>query len=354
MRDDLPSTLPSDVKKASEVVNAKSVGSEFTVLDRKLFNILLGHAYRNLQTNKTHRIALDELTGLFFGSGRSLPIRESLERLWNQKIAIDYVDDEGIKHEMRCHYLSFDMSHFEGGYIIYAFDPLLMKFLRNPKVYSQIQLNTVRKFRTNHALKLYEQMRMVFSRFRPVFTCTVEEAHEFFEIPADSVYRKRPDAFRARVIEPAVSQVNELAEFDVGVEYDRAGQGNRFVGMTFNAQPKTAKRMLIAADASAPAKRRRDGQTLDMFKGVTDDEISARPTLRADSLEQARRIVGPDADLDALLETWSGEFGAKGVLSLQSNESFLSWLSLRAARDTDPELAGLDVDAFYDSMMGAD
>jgi hypothetical protein len=352
MSDDLPSTLPLDVKKAREVVNAKSIGSEFTVLDRKVFNILLGHAYRHLQARPTHRIAMGQLSGLFFDTGRSNRIRESLERLWNQKIAIDYVDEEGNAHEMRCHYLSFDLCHIENGHIVYAFDPLLLRFLRNPKVYSQIQLNTVRKFNTTHALKLYEQMRMFYSRYKPVFSCTLEEAHDFFEIPGDGIYRKRFDTFRQRVIEPAVLQVNELAEFDVGVEYERFG--SRVVSMTFTAQPKTPKRMIVAADAAGNTKRRKDGNTVDMFVGATDNEIHASPVLRSDTREQARKIAGYEADIDALLEAWGSEFGGRGVLSAAANESFLSWLTLRVARDTDPELVGLDVDAFYDALVGGD
>lgn len=345
MRDDLPSIWPKDVRKASEVVNAKCVGREFTVLDRKVFNILLGHAYGNLTTRPTHRISMSQLSALFFETGRSNRIRDSLERLWAHKIAIDYLDEEGVKHELRCSYLSFDLCHIENGQIVYAFDPLLLRFLRNPKVYSQIQLNTVRKFTTSHALKLYEQMRMFYSRYKPVFTCTVGEAHDFFEIEDEAIYRKRFDSFRARVIEPAVAQVNELAEFDVDVQYERAGP--RVVGLVFTARPKTPKRMITAADASGPMRRRKDANTVDMFEGVSDSELHGRPVLRADALAQARKIAGAEAEIDPLLQAWSEEFGKRGALSAAENEAFLSWLSLRVAKETVPELAGIDMDAFY-------
>lgn len=328
---------------------ARAEGSEFTLLDRKVFNVLLAMAYKHLAGATIHRIALSDLTSLFFEHGRSNAIKETLERLWSQKIAIDYIGEDGAPHSMRCHYLSFDMCQIENGYLDYAFDPILMRFIHNPKVYSFIQLNTVRRFKTAAGLKLYEQMIAYYGRHHPVWNCALPEAHVFFE--AKGVYKDRFDRFRERVIEPAVNEVNALAEFDVTVEYQFSGRGNKVVGLRFTAHPKPAERIASSTEAPTGRPRRRDRDTVDMFQGLSDNEHFAVPVLRVDTLAEARRIVGSDGNVNDLVENWNQEFGRKGF-GQNPDETFLAWVRMQLAKVRDPEVADLDIDAIFLSMIG--
>lgn len=331
---------------------ARSEGGEFSVLDRKLFNVLLAKAYPAIEQVTTHRIPLKDLLDLF-GHARPDRIKESLERLWGHKIAIDYIGDDTVPYTVRCHYLSFKMSHVGDGFLEYAFDPILMNFIGSPKVFSIIQINTMRKFTSSHALKLYEQMRMYYGRHSPVYACSLDEAYSFFEIGEDDVYRSRFDRFRERVIETSISEVNALAEFTVAVEYQRSGRGNKVVGFRFRVTGKSAESLIETADhVHAPGRRRRlDGQTLDMFKGVSDDEFYTEPTLRQETMEEAARIVGMDGNVQDLMHTWLTEQATKGY-GARPDEVFLAWLKLRQAKRVDPVVRELDVDAILTSLIG--
>ena len=337
--------LPDKVKKAREIVMARSEGGEFTALDKKLFNVLLGHAYRAVGA-RTHRVSITEIGG-YLMQGRSDKIKESLERLWSKKIAIDYINDDGKPHSIRCHYLSFDLCQVEDGMLEYAFDPILMGFVHDPKIYSLIQLDTVRKFKTPYGLKLYEQMRMFQQRHNPRFALTLSEAHAFFEV--SGVYLERFDRFRERVVDAAVAEVNDLAELDVRVQYQTSGRGKKVVGLAFTATPKNAERMMEVGDGQR-GRRRRDGQTLDMFQGVSDNERFATPDLRADTMEEARRIAGNDGDVGQMFQTWCEEYGRKGF-SANPDAAFLSGVQFKVASSRDAEIEELDVDAIYDTLV---
>lgn len=329
---------------------ARSEG-DFTLLDRKIFNVLLARAYKHLAGATIHRIPMKDLTDLFFDHGRSSAVRESLERLWKQNIAIDYIDENGEPHSLRCHYLSFDLCQIEGGYLEYAFDKILMRFIHNPKVYSFIQLDQVRRFRTTHGLKLYEQMIAYYGRHHPVWTVSLPEAHRFFE--AGDVYKKRFDRFRERVIEQAIEEVNAYAAFDVSVEYDTSGKGSKIVGLRFKALPKAAEQIASPAVPRSGRAKRRDGETVDMFQGASDNEFFAPPELREDTIAAAKQFIGNDGNVLDHVEKWNKEYAARGY-GVDPDETFLAWVRMRMAKERDPEVADLDVEAIFETLMSDD
>ncbi len=352
--------LPREFKKAEQVVMARTEGEEFTLLDRKIFNLLLWHAYRNLKTQAVHKISMDELRQLVgIGSeGSTERLKDSLERLWRQNIAVDYKDEEtGAKHTLRCHHLSFDMCSMQNGYLDYAFDPLLLEYISNPKVYSLLSWVTAVKFKSLHSLKLYELMKMVFGRFSQVKTFTVEEFHDFLEL--SDGYDGRFDRVKDRVINPAVKEINECAEFNIGVEYVKGGRGGKVVGIKFIAEPKNAKSLSDAANfATAPkdARRRgpRDAETIDMFSGASDADMSQPPVLRSDTMAEARRILGEDGNAEDEFSEWQREFPSGRHFTVNPDELFLSWLTMRVKKRNDERFKGVDIDALFVSFVPQD
>jgi hypothetical protein len=352
-------SLPREFKKAEQVIFARTEGEDFTLLDRKVFNLLLAHAYRNLKVQSVHRISVEELRRLM-GMGQDASnerLKESLERLWRQKIAVDYRDDvTGQNHTLRCHHLSFDLCSMEGGFLDYAFDPLLLDYISNPKVYSLLSWMNVGKFRSLHALKLYEVMRMVFGRFTPSKTFTVDEFHSFLELGGG--YAGRIDRVRERVIDPAVKEINEFAEFGLEVDYVRGGRGGKVVGVKFSAVPKSAASIsdaanLAAATTSIRKRGPRDHETIDMFSGAADAELNEPLVLRSDTMEEAKRMLGAEGNAEDEFTTWQREFKGKQRM-LNPDEMFLSWLGLRVKKRDDDRFTGVDIEALFVSMVPND
>lgn len=337
--------LPESVKKASQVVMARSEGSEFTLLDRKMFNLLLAKAMPSLPHKGVHQISMNELSKLLDENEHMDRIRQSLERLWRVKITIEYTDEDSAAHTLRCHYLSYDMSNLEDGWLEYAFDPILIRFLRYPKVYSIIQLDVVAKFNCQYALRLYEVMQLHYRKWQPVWELSMDEARSFFEV-ADKY--DRVDHFKDRLIKKAVEEVNKHAEFDVAVEYIRNGRGGKIVGLRFMTIAKSGERLRMLAGGGAPGSPRRrraprDARTMDMFKGMSDEELRVAPKLRSDTLAEAARIA-VSQDIDLLVERWFEEMGARAH-SQDPDESFLAWLGVRESAGESEELKDVDYEA---------
>src|SRR3546814_19108549 len=101
------------LKKSAHVVMAKET-TEIHLTDRKLFNYLLQRSYHALKEVPVHRIHVKEALE-FLGHTSTARLHESLDRLGTVNIEIEYVDDGGIRHSSRMHFLSYDLSRAEDG-----------------------------------------------------------------------------------------------------------------------------------------------------------------------------------------------------------------------------------------------
>jgi hypothetical protein len=330
------------VKKASQVVMARGTG-DLALSDLNLFNYLLQRSYKRLQDSPVHQIpvqdALDYLR--LSGTGR---LHESLERLGKVNIEIDYVDDENAAHRVGAHFLSFDVSRAENGILHYAFDPILLEFLKEPKVYALLSLPKARSFRSPYALKLYETMLMYYKRFSPVWEVTVDELREFFSVTDTHA---RFDNFRRKVIDAAVREVNDLAEFEVTVEYLKGGVGGKVVQLRFTASNKSHQRLMEAREVRNPIgkgrRTARDPNTVDLLDGRTDAERGAPAELLAETLDLARSLAGT-LDVAEFEERWREEM--RGRIVRDPDASFINWLKLTLERSQDAMLADLEDDTF--------
>src|SRR3546814_7974725 len=107
------------------------------------------------------------------------------------------------------HFLSYDLWRAEDGVLRFAFDPLLLQFLWEPKVFASLNLSRVRSFRSLYASKLYEAMSLYHKRFSPVWSVSMDDLRQFFGVAGS---HERFDNFRKKVIERAITEVNEVAE----------------------------------------------------------------------------------------------------------------------------------------------
>lgn len=342
-----------ELKKAKSLVTAWSEGGEFAALDRKVFNMLLSNAYGTLKTARTHRIPMSELAASLT-NGRVDRVKESLERLWRYKIAMEY-EDEAEKRILRAHYISYEMSNIENSILTYAFDPLLVDHIGDPKLYSLFSIDTMKKFSSETAGKLYEYCMMFANRNHPQFYMTLEEMHRFFEV--DGVYVDRFDHFRTKVIDKCIEEVNRFGEVSVSVEYARAGRGNKAIGATFKTHRKSALGTAAASEAMPQrigARRgHRDDATVDMFEMRTDAEIRARPQFRQNTLDRAKMIIGSEGILDTYMEEWIASRSNRGF-GMNPDEDFLAWLEVKLAKDTKESMQDIDVDAIYERLMQGD
>ena len=344
-------TVPpaDEIKKAKSLVTARSEGGEFSALDRKVFNMLLSNAHRTLKTARTHRIPMSDLANSLT-NGRVDRIKDALERLWSYKIAMDY-SDESVTRTLRTHYISFEYSNIENSILTYAFDPLIIDHIGDPKLYSLFSIDTMKKFSTEAAVRLYEYCMMYVNRNHSDFYLDLDKMHEFFEV--DGVYLQRFDHFRTKVVDKCVEEVNRFGEVSVEVDYRKAGRGNKIIGALFKTSRKSAIGTAAASEAMpklGTRKGHRDDATLDLFEMRSDAERRARPELRESTLANAKRLIGNEGQLDSYVEQWISARGVNGF-GANPDEDFIAWLELTLAKTTKKSLEGIDLDAIFDRFM---
>lgn len=350
------------LKKAQEIILAKPEG-ELTLNCRRMFNLLLYRAMKAGRTgagqNGIHKVQVSEM--MEYASGQSWDgLHRALVVLASATLVLDYVDEDGVRNTSRVHYLSYHMTHSKEGWVHFAFDPLLLEFIYDPKIYALMSMSDLESFRTKAGQRLYELLSLRSHRqFGREWEVGLDEFRDYMGI-ASGDYR-RFDNFRERVIQPAVDEVNELAPFRVSVDYRRAGRGGNVVSLRFTPMLKGLS-ILAGRDASlAMGKRagKRAGKAPkalqegsgDLF-GYSDGEGAGGVTDEA--LEAARRLMGGE-DPMPMVTNWLE--GMRGRTVLRPDRSFLSWLEASMASKQGGELEGLeaeDVDALLESWLDGD
>lgn len=320
------------LRKAREIILAKSEG-ELSLHARRLFNLLL---YRAMAAGKSraladgiHRVAVKEMME-YVGGQSWEKLDEALNDLATASLTMDYVDGDGNRNTSKIHYLSYHMTHSSDGWVNYAFDPLLLRFVYDPQVFALMSLTDLRSFRTSSGARLYEVLALRVRRKVGVdWEVTIDEFREQMQVADDEYLRF--DNLRVRVIEPAVDEINEIAPFRVDVKFLRSGRGGRVTGIVFMPRMKGLS-VLAGRDAAAITARssgrkgKAERQASDDLFGLSEGE--RKGGLTDDALEAASRLM-PGEDIIPMVDEWIGEMRNRTVL--RPDKSFLSWLESRLA-----------------------
>ncbi len=314
------------------------------LVDSKILNFLMHRTLPFLHTREVHRVPVRDVL-LYLGHTSTQRLQESLTRLGKANIEIDYKDEAGVDHHVVIHYLSYDISRTENGYIVFAFDPLLMQMLSDPDIYGTLNISTFQKFKSSYSLKLYEVLSLFVKRRMPVWDVTVDELRETLGVEAS--YARRLDNFRQRVIEASVAEINEVGDFKVAVEYVRGGRGGKILRCKFTTSFKSSGEMLAPARSvhdpiGAGGRATRDQNTLDFLDGRTDYERGGTVVLRVETLQAAMHYLNDADDLETLEEEWRTDMQDRRVVD--PDQSFLQWLAIRREKVSSPDLADIDED----------
>ncbi len=338
-----------ELNKAAQIIMAREQG-ELDLIDRKVFNFLLNRVYGQLHYGEdgVFRVAVSEILD-FLGHSSTDRLYESLRRLGTVAIMIDYVDEDGVKHSSQVRYLSYDMARSVDGWVEFAFDALLMRFLHNPKVFATLSLNTIRNFRSDYSARLYEIMALQVNKRRPVWEPTMEEFRAYMAL-ADAY--DRFDNLKRRVIDVAVDEVNGVAPFLVDVEEVRAGRGGKIVALKFTSVPKSSQTLKTFSEAlplvsfsksgNKPLAKR-DPNTVDLLSGKTDAERIPLDLSRQTIDAAVSMLGGRDNEINGIIKEWRDRMGGRHVRF--PDRAFLTWLEIRLAKETDSSIALLDDDA---------
>ncbi|CTQ48079.1 replication initiation protein [Jannaschia donghaensis] len=218
-RDDLHGSLRrAQVKKN---VAAIHVSGKLTLLQRKLSNVLLLNAYDHLIGRASHRIDARTLCLMVgYNSNDTATLKDALRSLAETTAEWDMLDGRGRQEWGVSSLLSF--AKLVDGVCEYAYSPALAEKLHDPAVFALINMNIQRRFTSGHALALYENCY----RFHRVGSTGWWEMPLFRRLMGvgDSAYYETFKHLNAKIIKPAVAEVNATSNIILTPETRREGR----------------------------------------------------------------------------------------------------------------------------------
>ena len=202
-------------------VAAIHVSGKLSLLQRKLSNVLLLNAYDTLTSQQTHAIDARTLCLMIgYNSNDMATLKQSLRGLAETVAEWDMLDASGWLEWGVSSLLSY--ASLKGGVCEYAYSPALAAKLSDPKVFALINLNIQRRFTSGHALALYENCYR-FVRTGSTGWWSLELFRRLMGVD-DSAYYEIYKHLNAKIIKPAVAEVNKTSNIVLRPEIRKRGR----------------------------------------------------------------------------------------------------------------------------------
>lgn len=211
----------------------KHVGSihcsnTLSLLQRKISNVLLYHAYEQLLDKEEHAITVKSLCGLIgYASHDTDGIKRALKALISTVIEWNLLGDTKsptLEEDWNASSILASVG-IKGGICTYSYSHRLKQLLYMPEVYGRINIAVQAKFKSNYALALYENC-IRYQNLSHTRWFSLPTFRKLMGVP-DNKYRVFRD-FKRRVLDKSVEEVNQYADIHVQPEIERQGhQVNR-------------------------------------------------------------------------------------------------------------------------------
>lgn len=218
-------------------VAAIHVSGKLTLLQRKLSNVLLLNAYDTLTSRRSHRIDARTLCLMIgYNSNDTDTLKAALRGLAETVAEWNMLDEKGRDEWGVSSLLAF--AKLKDGVCEYAYSPALAEKLHDPKVFALINLNIQRQFTGGHALALYENC------FRFINTSStgwwpLEVFRRLMGVDGSEYYLSYKH-LNAKIIKPAVAEVNRVSDILITPETRKQGRAVSDIRFRIKRNPQLA------------------------------------------------------------------------------------------------------------------
>ncbi len=216
-------TLTDNLIKNSAVI---AISNKISLLQRKIFNFLIAHAYSDLAKVDNYKIDIKYLKSIvWFNSKNIIYLKESLKQLMSTVVEFNLL---GKDKESWSATTLLSSVEFSDGKCTYSFSPVLRKKLHQPNIYAKIKLSMMKLFSSKYALCLYE----IFIDYHNIWQTPVISLDEFRKLMGieESQYTEFK-RLSLRVIKPALKELNAIGWYKAEVKYQR--ENRKIVALKF-------------------------------------------------------------------------------------------------------------------------
>lgn len=227
-----PSRKPGSTQVVHKNVSAIHISASLSILQRKLVNAMLYHAYYELVVEDTHTIPVALLMEMIgFESRNQDHLKRAIRGLTEKSVEWDIMEDDGTAVWEVSTLLSY--ASIRKGVCTYRYDKSLAEKLRHPDVFAKINLSVVRDIRSVHSLVLYENCyRYIGVGQTPRWP--VDVFRRLMAVSHLASYRQFK-VLKRDVILPAMKEVNKVS--NIQVELETVMQGRSVVAVQFRVRP---------------------------------------------------------------------------------------------------------------------
>ena len=134
---------------------AVQISGKISLVQRRVWNVLLQHAYGDLKAKETHTIPLPDLFEESGLNSRNYDyLKECLDTLVGTRVRWNIFQGDQEQEWGVAALLAG--ARIRSGTVTYSFEPLLRRRLHNPRVFARVSLSTQNEFAHKYALPLYE------------------------------------------------------------------------------------------------------------------------------------------------------------------------------------------------------
>ncbi|MGV6805095.1 MAG: replication initiation protein [Ruegeria sp.] len=218
-------------------VAAIHISGKLTLLQRKLSNVLLLNAYDALTSAATHTIDARTLAMMVgYNSNDFDTLRASLRALAETVAEWDMLDEQGRQEWGVSSLLSF--AKLKSGVCEYAYSPALAQKLYDPKIYALINVHIQRNFSSGHGLALYENCYR-FVRTGSTGWLTLDVFRKLMGVDGSDYYTSFKH-LNAKIIKPAVAEVNKSSDIVIEPEFRKKGRSVTDIRFRIKPNPQMA------------------------------------------------------------------------------------------------------------------
>ncbi|MBV1865647.1 MAG: replication initiation protein [Rhodobacteraceae bacterium] len=218
-------------------VGAIHVSGKLSLLQRKLSNVLLLNAYDTLTTSQSHSIDAKTLCLMVgYNSNDVATLRGALKSLAETVAEWDMLDEDGKQEWGVSALLSY--AKLREGVCEYAYSPVLAQKLHDPKMFALINVNIQRNFSSGHGLALYENCYR-FVRTGSTGWWSLDLFRKFMGVE-ESAYYASFKHLNAKIIKPAVTEVNKTSNITITPEFAKKGRAVTEVRFLIRENPQLA------------------------------------------------------------------------------------------------------------------
>jgi plasmid replication initiation protein len=209
----------TDVKKPVEAIQCANT---FSLIQRKMYNVLLANAANNLRSDVTHRISMGTLCKLMgYDSKDYKSIKDKFRELRRMDIEWDIINEQGNKVWTNTSPLSLARVIEGKGICEYEFTASLIPLLSAPAQYAKFSLGIQSKFQSSYGLALYENCE----RYRNIGQTRNFDVLTFRKLMGVHEHQYKDFfALKRRVIVIAIKEVNKHSDFEITPEYEKNGR----------------------------------------------------------------------------------------------------------------------------------